>query len=215
MLCSPRLGPRSLGHAAPDGLVDHPQGASVNTSTATLRLGDPAPSFMLPAVDDGRLVSSDDVDAEVQVVVFLCRHCPYVVHVQQALARVADELQATGRVAFVGISANDPGTHPDDAPERLAEQRREVGFSFPYLFDASQDVARAFGAVCTPDPFVFDAERRLAYRGRLDDTRPGGEPATCAELRAAVHALLAGERPSEDQWPPMGCSIKWRPDVGS
>jgi peroxiredoxin len=178
---------------------------------APLALGDPAPAFALPEVTDGTTVALGDLDAEVVVVVFLCRHCPYVVHVQDQLAAVASEYQRDGRVAFVGVAANDADAYPEDAPASLAEQKREVGFPFPYLFDASQEVAKAYGAACTPDPFVLDAERRLVYRGRIDATRPGGDPPTGAELRAALDALLAGERPHADQWPPMGCSIKWRP----
>jgi peroxiredoxin len=178
---------------------------------APLALGDPAPTFALPDVSDGTTVALEQLDAEVVVIVFLCRHCPYVVHVQDELAAMAAAYQRDGRVAFVGIAANDADAYPADAPASLAEQHREVGFPFPYLFDATQEVARAFGAVCTPDPFVFDADRRLAYRGRIDATRPGGDAPTGAELRAALDALLTGGRPSDDQWPPMGCSIKWRP----
>jgi peroxiredoxin len=180
-------------------------------SSTMLELGTPAPGFSLPEVTDGSTVSLDDLTGEVLVVAFLCRHCPYVVHVQDALAALAREKIAEGRVAFVGIASNDPGTHPDDAPERLAEQKQEVGFPFPYLFDGTQEVARAYGAACTPDLFVFDRERTLAYRGRFDGTRPGEGSPTGADLRAAIDALLAGERPTDDQWPSMGCSIKWRP----
>lgn len=173
-------------------------------------LGRPAPDFALPEVETGQVVKlTDFADAPVLVVVFLCRHCPYVKHIEHQLAEVAREYQAKG-VAFVGISANDPEAYPEDAPESLAEQKREVGFPFPYLFDETQEVARAYQAACTPDFFVFDAERKLVYRGRFDETRPGmGEP-TGADLRAALDALLRGEQPSRDQWPSVGCSIKWR-----
>jgi peroxiredoxin len=180
-------------------------------TASPLGLGDPAPAFALPEVTDGTTVRLGDLAAEVLVVVFLCRHCPYVVHVQDVLAAIATEYQRDGRVAFVGIAANDADAFPEDAPDSLAVQKQEVGFPFPYLFDVSQDVAKAYGAVCTPDPFVFDGDRRLAYRGRIDATRPGGAAPTGADLRAALDALLAGERPDDDQWPPMGCSIKWRP----
>jgi peroxiredoxin len=173
-----------------------------------LELGTPAPSFALPEVADGSTVSLDDLAGAVLVVAFLCRHCPYVKHVQDGLADLARDYE--GRAAFVGIASNDPAAYPDDAPERLAEQKREVGFGFPYLFDESQEVARAYSAACTPDFFVFDRDRRLAYRGRMDDTRPGGDPPTGADLRGAIDALLAGRRPDEDQWPATGCSIKWR-----
>lgn len=181
-------------------------------ATSTMMdLGTVAPDFALPEVTDRTTVSRDDLTGDVLVVMFLCRHCPYVVHVQEELASLAREYLDDGRVSFVGISSNDPSSHPDDAPDHLAEQKREVGFAFPYLFDESQEVARAYGAACTPDFFVFDRERRLAYRGRMDETRPGGDPPTGADLRAAIDALLAGGRPSDDQWPSMGCSIKWRP----
>ena len=180
------------------------------TSTM-LELGTPAPDFTLPEVTDESTVSRDDLTGEVLVVMFLCRHCPYVVHVQDELARLAREYLDDGRVAFVGISSNDPTTHPDDGPEGLAAQKREVGFDFPYLFDESQEVAKAYGAACTPDFFVFDRDRRLAYRGRMDESRPGGDTPTGADLRAAIDALLDGGSPDEDQWPSMGCSIKWRP----
>lgn len=181
------------------------------TSPTMPELGARAPTFSLPEVADGSTVSLGELTGEVLVVLFLCRHCPYVVHVQDELARLARHYLEGGRVAFVGIAPNDPRSHPEDAPESLADQKREVGFPFPYLFDAAQEVARAYRAACTPDVFVFDRDRRLAYRGQLDATRPGGDPPTGADLRAALDALLAGGRPDLDQWPPMGCSIKWRP----
>jgi peroxiredoxin len=181
------------------------------TTSQPLDRGSPAPDFSLPEVADGATVSLRDLSGEVLVVMFLCRHCPYVVHVQDVLAALARGYVDGGRVAFVGIAANDPTSHPEDAPDRLAEQKRQVGFPFPYLFDETQQVARAYGAACTPDFFVFDGTRRLAYRGRMDGSRPGRGAATGAELRAAIDALLAGEQPSDDQWPPLGCSIKWRP----
>ena len=176
-----------------------------------LELGTPAPDFTLPEVTEETTVSRDDLDGEVLVVMFLCRHCPYVVHVQDELARLTRDYLGAGRVAFVGISSNDPSSHPDDGPDGLAEQKREVGFDFPYLFDESQEVAKAYGAACTPDFFVFDRDRQLAYRGRMDESRPGGDPPTGTDLRAAIDALLEGRSPSDDQWPSMGCSIKWRP----
>jgi peroxiredoxin len=177
----------------------------------TLTLGDRAPDFALPEVVDGTLVRSGDLDdAAALVVLFLCRHCPYVRHTEQQLAAIATTYQPRG-AAFVAIASNDPTTHPDDAPERLAEQKREVGFPFPYLFDETQQIARSYHAACTPDVFVFDADRRLAYRGRIDATRPGrGEP-DGADLRRALDAVLASEPVPGEQHPPMGCSIKWRP----
>ncbi|MFA9430688.1 thioredoxin family protein [Egicoccus sp. AB-alg2] len=176
-----------------------------------LALGTPAPAFALPEVTDGTTVSLDDLDGEVLVVAFLSRHCPYVKHVQDELAALARDYVVDGRASFVGICANDADNYPDDAPERLADQKRQVGFVFPYLHDADQEVAKAYRAACTPDFFVFDRDRRLAYRGRMDESRPGGETPTGKDLRAAIDALLAGERPGEDQAPSMGCGIKWRP----
>jgi peroxiredoxin len=174
-----------------------------------MALGTPAPEVVLPEVVDGTTVEVGELEGRALVVAFLSRHCPYVKHVQAELAAVAEAYAEQG-VAFVGIAANDPTTHPDDAPEWLAEQKREVGFGFPYLFDGSQQVAHAFGAVCTPDLFVFDGDRRLAYRGRFDATRPGrGEP-DGADLRAALDAVLDGREVAGEQHPPLGCSIKWR-----
>lgn len=181
-------------------------------ATSTMRqLGTPAPEFALMEVSDGSIVSLDDLRGGALVVAFLSRHCPYVKHVQDALAALTREYLQRD-VAFVGIGANDPGSHPDDAPDKLAEQKRDAAFGFPYLFDDSQQVALAYGAACTPDFFVFDADRSLAYRGRMDETRPGqGEP-TGRDLRAALDAILAGDAPAADQHPSMGCSIKWRPE---
>lgn len=176
-----------------------------------LTLGTPAPPFSLPEVGDGSTVTLDDLTGDVLVVAFICAHCPYVVHTQDALAALATSYLDDDRVAFVAISSNDPDAYPDDAPARLAEQKVQVGFAFPYLFDGTQEVAKAYTAACTPDLFVFDGGRGLAYRGRMDATRPGGDPATGEDLRAAIEALLAGDRPADDQWPSVGCSIKWRP----
>jgi len=180
-------------------------------TSSMLELGTRAPDFSLLDVSDGSKVSlSDFDDAHALVVAFLCRHCPYVKHVQNRFASLARAYQRRG-VAFVGIASNDADAHPDDAPDRLAEQKRDVGFTFPYLFDDTQEVARAYRAACTPDFFVFDQDRRLAYRGRMDATRPDrGEP-TGQDLTAALDALLASESVSADQHPSMGCSIKWRP----
>ncbi len=181
------------------------------TRSAMLELGTQAPGFELTEVTDGSVVSLGDFDdAPVLVVMFLSRHCPYVQHVQDELASLADEYQQRD-AAFVGISANDPEAYPDDAPGSLAEQKRQVGFTFPYLFDETQEVAKAYRAACTPDFFVFDDQRQLAYRGRMDETRPDqGEP-DGSDLRAALDALLEGRAAPAEQVPSMGCSIKWRP----
>jgi len=179
------------------------------TENRDIPLGTPCPSFRLTSVD-GREVSSEDFrDEPVLVVLFICNHCPYVQAVEDRIIALAREYGPKG-VAFVGICSNDPTDYPDDKPERLLERWRRKGYGFPYLVDTTQDVARAFGAVCTPDIFVYDAERRLAYHGRIDDNWKDERAVTRRELAAALDALLAGQRPAAQQHPSMGCSIKWR-----
>jgi len=175
-----------------------------------LALGTPAPNFALPDVSNGRSVALRDFAAtQPLLVMFVCRHCPYVVHVQGELGRLGRDYQ--GRAGMVAISSNDAAAYPDDAPPRLAAMAREQGFVFPLLYDESQAVARAYGAACTPDFFLFDRGRKLAYRGQLDDSRPGnGRPVTGRDLRAAMDALLLGAAVSPEQRPSIGCSIKWR-----
>lgn len=170
-------------------------------------LGMPMPSFALPDVT-GAVVSSSSLSGRPVLVVFICPHCPYVRHVGQQLAAIGREY--ADRVHVVAINSNDHATRPEDGPEGMAAEAAAEGYTFPYLIDADSAVARSFGAACTPDPFLFDAEWSLVYRGQLDDTRPSGDaPATARDLRAAVDAVLAGERPVADQHPPVGCSIKW------
>jgi peroxiredoxin len=177
-----------------------------------LPLGTEAPPFALPDVRTGETVSIDDLaDRRALVVMFICNHCPYV-------KRIYDGLAAFGRdyddaeVGIVAICSNDVDSHPDDAPEALAATADEVGITFPYLFDETQETAQAYGAVCTPDIFVFGPDRRLVYRGQFDDARPGNDaPVTGTSLRAAVDAVLSGEPVPEDQIPSIGCSIKWKP----
>jgi len=141
---------------------------------------------------------------------FICRHCPYVAHVRSALAALGREHLDTD-LAIVAISSNDPVAYPDDEPSSLAEEAREAGYTFPYLFDETQEVAKAFTAACTPDIFLFDADHRLVYRGQFDGSRPGnGVPVTGEDLRAAIDAVLAGRAVSGDQRPSVGCGIKWR-----
>ncbi len=154
----------------------------------------------------------DDLEgADGLLVMFLCTHCPYVKHVEQELAKIGRDYVDRG-LAIVAIGANDADRYPDDAPDKLAEQARRLGFRFPYLYDETQDVARAYTAACTPDFFVFDAERKLVYRGQLDDSRPrNDEPVTGADLRAAIDATLSGQPVPTDQKPSMGCGIKWKP----
>lgn len=176
-----------------------------------LELGTKAPDFSLNRVTDDSVVSRADFADEPLLVVFMSRHCPYVKHIQARFAELADEYLERG-VAVVAISANDVTSHPEDAPAKLKEQAEEVGFGFPYLFDASQETARAYSAACTPDFFLFDSDHRLAYRGRFDASRPrNDEPVTGVDLRAALDAVLKGESiPEAEQRPSMGCSIKWR-----
>lgn len=176
-----------------------------------LALGTPAPDFALPDVVSGETVGREDFDGQPLLVAFLCVHCPYVKHVEQAFAHLATEAMAAG-VGVVAISANDVENYPDDAPEHLAEQAQRLGFRFPYCYDESQEVAAAYTAACTPDFFLFDADHALVYRGRMDSASPGNDdPVTGDELRAAVAAAAAGEAPTGDQVPSMGCGIKWKP----
>lgn len=177
-----------------------------------LALGTEAPDFALPDVRTGEIVRRSDFDGKKGLLVlFICRHCPYVKHVEAGIAQLARDY-AEADLGIVAISANDPEAYPEDAPESLAEQARLAGFTFPYLFDETQEVAKAYTAACTPDPFLFDERRRLVYRGQLDGSRPGNDvPVTCEDIRRAIDAVLAGRPVPQDQRPAVGCSIKWRP----
>lgn len=180
-------------------------------SSGDLPSGAKAPAFSLPDPRTGQTVSLTDFEGDPVVVVFICNHCPYVVHIIDALVELAVDYAAIG-VKTVAISANDVNTHPADAPERMAELAAAKRFGFPYLFDETQAVARAYTAVCTPDIFVFDADHTLFYRGQFDATRPRqGVAATGHDLRAALDALLAGNPAPTPQRPSVGCSIKWKP----
>jgi peroxiredoxin len=183
----------------------------VMTASTMLELGTTAPDFHLPDTQ-GRIVSLHDYDgAKALLVVFMCNHCPFVRHVLDGLLKLAKEYQRKG-AAVVGISSNDVGAFPEDRPEKMAEFAQQKGFTFPYLYDATQKVARSYRAACTPDFFVFDEERKLVYRGQMDDSRPSTNvPVTGADLRAALDAVLAGGRVPEEQKPSMGCNIKWKP----
>jgi peroxiredoxin len=176
-----------------------------------LALGTAAPDFSLPDVVTGRVVSLKDfADKKALLVMFICRHCPYVKHVQEELARLGKDY-ADKPVGMVAISSNDAIAYPEDAPESLKEMALELGFSFPYLYDESQQVARAYDAACTPDFFLFDENRRLVYRGQLDGSRPGnGIPVTGRDLRNAIDAVLAGAPVDPNQKPSLGCNIKWK-----
>jgi peroxiredoxin len=181
------------------------------TESMMLALGTPAPEFELPDVVSGKPVQLGDFSRKkALLVMFICRHCPFVKHVQNELARLGKDY-ASQSLGIVAISANDADAYPDDSPESLREMATELGFNFPLCYDESQDVARAYSAACTPDFFLFDEKRRLAYRGQLDDSRPGnGKPVTGRDLRAAIDALLTGRPVNPNQTPSIGCNIKWR-----
>jgi len=184
----------------------------VATPSTMLPLGTKAPSFRLPDTD-GRMVSVDDLaGAPALLVVFICNHCPFVKHIRHDLARLAREYQAKG-LAVVAINSNDVERYQDDSPQNMAREKREVGYTFPYLYDESQEIAKAYRAACTPDIYLFDAQQRLAYRGQFDDSRPSnGKPVTARDLRAALDLVLAAKQvPAEGQTPSMGCNIKWKP----
>jgi thiol-disulfide isomerase/thioredoxin len=176
-----------------------------------LALGTSAPPFALPDCD-GATYSLGDFAAEpALLVVFTCNHCPFARHIRPEFARFAREYAPRG-LAIVAINANDLAAYPQDGPDAMREEAREFGYGFPYLIDATQSVAKAYRAACTPDFFLFDAGRKLVYRGQFDDSRPGSDrPVTGADLRAAVDAVLAKRPVSADQRPSLGCNIKWKP----
>jgi thiol-disulfide isomerase/thioredoxin len=177
-----------------------------------LPLGTEAPDFALPEPATGRTVSRDDFsDARALLVVVLSNHCPFVKHIADGLASFGREYQEKG-VAIVAINANDVAKYPDDAPDRMVEEIERRGYTFPYLFDESQEVVKAYEAACTPDFFLFDGDRRLAYRGQFDASRPSlPTPVTGEDLRAACDAVLEGRALPEAQIPSVGCNIKWKP----
>jgi peroxiredoxin len=180
-------------------------------ASVMLPLGTPAPPFALRDVVGGQSYSLDSfADKTAVLVMFICRHCPYVVHVEDEIAKLGrDYIDA--ELGIVGISSNDPTQYPDDAPPPLKEMAERVGFTFPFCFDETQDVAKAYQAACTPDFYLFDRERRLAYHGQLDDSRPGSDkPVTGRDLRAAIDALLTGKPIDGNQKASIGCSIKWK-----
>jgi len=176
-----------------------------------LELGTAAPDFALPDTS-GRVVWRDDfASAKALLVMFICNHCPYVKHVRAELARLGRDYLPQG-VAVVAINSNDVTRYPADSPEKMADEARAAGYTFPYLYDESQAVARAYRAACTPDFFLFDRTRQLVYRGQLDDSRPGnGVPVTGRDLRGALDNLLTGQPVASTQQPSMGCGIKWKP----
>jgi peroxiredoxin len=178
------------------------------TASTMMELGTEIPSFALPEVSTGRMVRAPERGPILAM--FICRHCPYVVHVKSELARIGKDY--AGKLAIIAISSNDAVTVAEDSPERLKAMAEEEGFVFPLCYDETQEVAIRFGAACTPDIFLFDQDRKLAYRGQLDASRPSnGVPVDGRDLRAAMDALLKGGRPSAEQRPSTGCNIKWKP----
>jgi peroxiredoxin len=174
-----------------------------------LELGTQAPAFDLPNVVTGKTVSKTAFEGQPLLVMFICTHCPYVKHVEKELAAIGRDY--SGRVAIVAIGTNDALTHPNDAPEHLKAQAEREGFTFPYLYDETQETAKAYTAACTPDFFLFDANHQLVYRGRLDGSRPKSDtPVTGREIREALEAVVAGQPISTTQYPSMGCNIKWK-----
>jgi peroxiredoxin len=178
-----------------------------------LALGTPAPPFALPDAVSGKVITLDSSrDASALLVAFICNHCPFVKHILDGFVTFAREYEPRG-LAIVAISPNDITAYPQDAPAEMAKLARAKGFTFPYLYDESQDVARSYEAICTPDFFLFDRARRLAYRGQFDASRPSSPtPVTGSDLRAAVDALLRNAPVPSDQKPSVGCSIKWKPE---
>lgn len=177
-----------------------------------LPLGTPAPDFRLPDVVSGSQVTlADFADKQALLVMFICQHCPFVKHVQTELASLGQDYVPKG-VGVLAISANSVKTHPVDSPENLKAMAEELGFNFPYCYDESQETAKQYTAACTPDFFLFDSALKLAYRGQLDESRPGnGKPVTGQDLRAAIDTLLAGNPVDPNQVPSIGCNIKWTP----
>jgi peroxiredoxin len=185
------------------------------TPSTMLELGTAAPDFDLPDTTSpgmSRRVRLDDFrDKPALLVMFICNHCPFVKHVQAELVRIANEYQPRG-LGIVAISSNDAEKYPDDSPEKMAEEAKRAGYTFPYLHDETQEVAKAYRAACTPDFFLFDRDRRLVYRGQLDDSRPSNNvPVTGRDLRAAIEAALEGRPVTGQQMPSIGCNIKWKP----
>lgn len=185
------------------------------TESTMLALGTAAPDFTLPSVVSGEDVSLATFEGKrALLVMFICRHCPFVVHVRDELARLGRDYDGSD-LGIVAISSNDAESYPDDGPESLKEMAEELGFTFPFCYDESQEVARAYDAACTPDFYLFDGERRLVYRGQLDASRPGNDvPVTGEDLRRAIDAALAGEAIDPEQRPSLGCNIKWRASGG-
>ncbi|MEM1225689.1 MAG: thioredoxin family protein [Planctomycetota bacterium] len=183
----------------------------VRTASTMMPLGTTAPDFDLPETEGGRVRRDDFSNHKALLVIFLCNHCPYVKHVAEQLKQLADDYSGQG-VGIVGINSNDIGAYPDDNFDAMKSEKASRGYAFPYALDEDQSVAIAYGAACTPDFFLFDSAHRLTYRGQLDSSRPKTDlPVTGADLRASLDATLAGDSPSDDQRPAIGCNIKWKP----
>ena len=183
----------------------------VNTPSTMLPLQTTAPDFSLTDAVSGNAVSLSDAEGKALLVMFICNHCPFVIHVRDELTGLINEYLDRG-LGVVAINSNSIETHPQDGPDKMKELAEEMGWTFPFLFDSTQEVARAYRAACTPDFFLFDGDRKLVYRGQLDDSRPSIDvPATGSDLRAAIDAVLSGNPVPSDQKPSMGCNIKWTP----
>ena len=181
------------------------------TPSTMLPLGTPAPGFDLPNTTGKGTVSLEGAAGKPLLVMFICNHCPFVKHVREQLAAIGRDYQSKG-LAVVAISSNDAEHYPDDSPDKMTAEAAEAGYTFPYLYDESQQVAKAYRAACTPDFYLFDADHKLAYRGQLDPSRPKNNiPVTGSDLRAAIDAVLAGRPVPEPQLPSIGCNIKWKP----
>ena len=182
------------------------------TASTMLPLGTKAPDFQLPDVVSGKIISlSTNADKQALLVMFICKHCPFVKHIKEEMAHLGKDYVNRG-VGIVAISSNDANKYPDDAPEQLKAMVQDLGLMFPVCYDESQETAKAYTAACTPDFFLFDAEQRLVYRGQLDDSRPSnGKPVTGNDLRTAIDAVLAGQPVNSEQKPSVGCNIKWKP----
>ena len=178
--------------------------------SSMMRLGTIAPAFSLPDVVSEKRITLSEVKSDIAtVVVFICNHCPYVKHINAKLVEVANKYQPKG-VQFIAISSNDVQTHPQDAPELMKQVAEEQSYPFPYLYDETQEVAKAYKAECTPDFFIFDGDLKCVYRGQFDETRPSKGEATGKDLSEALNAVIAGNKVSEEQKPSIGCNIKWK-----
>lgn len=181
------------------------------TPSNMMPLGTAAPDFDLFDTVSGKTLSLNDLKSDkATLIMFICNHCPFVKHVDEGLVALANDYQSKG-VSFIAISSNDVANYPQDGPELMKEEAEKVGYSFPYLYDESQSVAKAYDAACTPDFYIFDKEMKCAYRGQLDGSRPGNDvPVTGADIRAALDEILAGQEVSAVQMPSLGCNIKWK-----